>query len=111
MEEKMQEQQEWDDAMKSLMEYDKEVCDHNNKLYRSVGATNREMSGLLFHCNVSGKMSIVDKPSGEDQSEDCGIFTQVFVNQQSVGTEGDSFEGDIYAKFDDNKWLKIPFEC
>ena len=34
----------------------------------------------------------------------------VYVDQLSTGTEGDSFEGFIYANAK-SQWIKVPYSC
>ena len=34
----------------------------------------------------------------------------VYVDQWSTGTEGDSFEGFIYANAK-SQWIKVPYSC
>jgi hypothetical protein len=66
---------------------------------------------LVDGCSITSKLKITDKPSGKKQNEDCEYFKDIHVDQWSVGESGDSFEGFIYARFQFNKWLKIPYEC
>ena len=67
-------------------------------------------SELLDDCIINGEIEIVTNPSGENQHSDCGIFTDVFVEQWSVGDSGDSYNGYIFGKYSTDKWIKIPYE-
>lgn len=55
------------------------------------------------------RLEIVDKPTGRAQVEDWGSFKQVYVQQWSVGCEGDSFDGYICIPLPDGKFLKTSF--
>lgn len=55
------------------------------------------------------RLQIVDKPTGRPQAEDWGSFKQVYVEQWSVGMEGDSFDGYLYIPLPDGKFLKSNF--
>ena len=90
---------------------EKEEHEANMKLLEENGIPAEDFKNLLDYCNLTGKIEVVQKPKGDNQNEKFGIFKQVFVDQWSVGMEGDSFAGFIYGKFDKSKWLKIPYEC
>lgn len=55
------------------------------------------------------RLEIVEKPTGKAQAEDWGSFKKVYVEQWSVGTEGDSFDGYLYIPLPDDKFLKAAF--
>ena len=65
---------------------------------------------MLDGCFCNGKIEKVGKPSGDKQNEEFGIFKDIHVDQWTVGTEGDSFNGHIYARVK-NQWYKIPYYC
>lgn len=86
---------------------------HNDTLIKSFGATaEKDFEELLDGCAIPecGKIEVVEKPKGNRQHENCGIFKNVYVDQWSVGDSGDSFEGNIYARVE-KKWYKIPYYC
>jgi hypothetical protein len=58
-------------------------------------------------------MEIVNAPTGEHQStNDFGrTIKEYWVDQRSVGTEGDSFEGTICVQLKENKFLKANYSC
>lgn len=112
----MTEDQAWQKAMEDLQAYDEECNKHNKEIMEQVTAkvgnkALEDFKGLLDFAGVTGKIEIVSKPDGDNQDESCGVFTEVWVDQWSVGMEGDSFEGFIYGKFSDTEWLKIPYSC
>lgn len=78
-----------------------------------IGGTAREdFEALIDGCNVTRNVKIVDKPEGRcNKDESFGVFTEIWVDQFSVGDSGDSFAGSIFAKFGENKWLEIPYSC
>lgn len=94
-----------------LAKYEKEVFDHNTNIINSFGKTaSKHFKNLLDFCNVTEKIEMVDKPNGDKQNESYGMFKNVHVDQWSFGTEGDSYEGYIYANAK-GQWIKIPFSC
>ncbi len=105
-------QEQIDKVYAELAAYDKEVREHNEKLISEIGVTAAEdFKDLTDDIHVHEKMEIVDKPSGTNNDESFGVFTEVFVDQWSVGMEWDSFEGFLYARFAEDKWLKIRYSC
>ena len=77
-----------------------------------IGGTAKEdIDMLLDGCRMTGLIEIVSEPTGENQDESQGIFSDVWVDQWSVGDSGDSYAGYIYGKFAENKWIKIPYDC
>lgn len=112
----MTEDQAWEKAIEDLQAYDEECNKHNKEIMEQVTAkvgdeALEDFKELLDFANVTDKLEIVSKPDGDNQNESCGVFTEVWVDQWSVGMEGDSFEGFIYGKFADMEWLKIPYSC
>ena len=112
----MTEDQAWQKAIEDLQAYDEECNKHNKEVMEQVIAKvgNKALADfkkLLDFADVTGKLEIVSKPAGDNQNESCGVFTEVWVDQWSVGMEGDSFEGFIYGKFANMEWLKIPYSC
>jgi len=100
------------ECYEDMAKYESEVSEHNKTLIKSIGKyANRHFKNLLDYCDVTGKIEVVDKPYGSNQNEKYGCFKEVWVHQWSVGWEGDSFEGYIYAKFDSDKWIKVPYSC
>lgn len=98
-------------AYDELIAWEKEVDNHNASLISRLGKNARiHFKELMDYCNITGKIEVVNKPSGDNQKERYGPFKKVYVQQWSVGMEGDSFAGDIYAKTDIG-WLKIPYSC
>jgi hypothetical protein len=112
----MTENQAWQKAVVDLRAYDKDSIKHNKEIMEQVVAKVGyraivDFKKLLDFATVTAKFEIVSEPDGENQNEVRGVFTEVWVDQWSVGMEGDSFEGFIYGKFSDTKWLKIPYSC
>jgi len=94
-----------------LAEYYKEISDHNAALINSFGKTaSKHFKDLLDFCDVTGKIELVDKPNGDKQNESYGMFKNVHVDQWSVGMEGDSFAGYMYANVK-GQWIKVPYSC
>jgi hypothetical protein len=94
-----------------LAAYEKEICDHNYNLIRSFGKkADEDFKNMLDFCRVTEKIEFVNTPIGDKQTENYGIFKNIYVDQWSVGTEGDCYEGFIYARVKD-RWIKIPYSC
>lgn len=95
-----------------LARYEFEISAYNDSIIKSLGKRAPEnFKALLDYADVTGKIEFVAEPKGENQKEKHGVFCEVWVDQRSVGTEGDSYEGFIYAGLKDNRWIKIPYSC
>lgn len=102
----------FNEAMDAKCNYEQGIADHNNALLKSIGINLKDIAHLLEGCGCDGEMEVVSKPpTGCTQEEVTRTFTKVLIDQWSIGTEGDSFQGNIYAMFAKNKWLKIPYSC
>lgn len=104
--------QEWaqyEEAMNAYYAYE----DENKELLKSIKYNEQNWEDLLDGVDVRGNISFVGFPEGTKQHESHGMFKDVHVDQRSVGTEGDSSEGNIYCLYSKNKnlWLKIPYSC
>lgn len=106
----------WAEHDADMKQYHAECERVNNRILSAI----RSVKGTQFYSDLeavmewvepSGKMEIVNEPSGDIQSERYGTITRVWVDQWSVGDSGDSFTGNIYVKIKLNKWLKLHFEC
>jgi len=96
---------------KEIAEEEKEIEEHNQQIIKSHGKNaEKDFEHLMDDCELVGKIEIVASPLGTAQQENCGIYKRVHVDQRSVGLEGDSFEGHIYA-FVKKQWIKVPFSC
>lgn len=99
-------------AYAELIAYEREIDDHNSALVRSVSRRAPQQFVILMdYCNITGKIEQVSSPKGSRQHETVGPFKNIHVDQYSVGMEGDSFAGDIYAKTSKLGWIKIPYSC
>lgn len=102
---------EMDFAYNSLIEYENEIIEYNDNLINSFSKTaEKHFKALINDCDVTGKIEFTDKPKGTKLNEKYGIFKDIYVDQWTVGMEGDSFEGFIYANVKD-QWIKIPYSC
>lgn len=94
-----------------LAECEYQINEHNNKIINSFGNhAMKHFINMLEYCNVTEKIELVDKPNGDKQNESYGMFKNVHVDQWTVGTEGDSFAGYIYANVK-GQWIKVPYSC
>lgn len=107
------EQAMYHDCYSGLTKYDDE-CDRSNKRMLRVL---RKIKGRTFvkrflelaeSCDrVNGKMWLSKSPNGKQQVENefGRLIKNIWVDQRSVGTEGDSFEGTVSVQVKQNKWL------
>ncbi|MFN4026453.1 MAG: hypothetical protein ACK4IZ_03305 [Flavobacterium sp.] len=55
---------------------------------------------------------IAKKPKGNLQKEsDLRVIKEIYVEQWSVGMEGDSFAGNISVEISKNQFIIMPFSC
>jgi hypothetical protein len=102
------------DAYCELFKLQREVCEHNNIILSEYKVYEDDFSNLLEDCNITGKIEIVREPDGNEQieKEEYGNLTITHIDQWSIGIEGDSYAGFIYAKIKSIElWLKIPYSC
>ena len=110
----MNDQEAWNDAMESLIEFEKEMQEHNSRILYIIGDKDKDFESLMDYCRITDKMEWVDKPGfkAEQHPDVHGIFTLTHVDQWTIGDSGDSFAGFMYVKVNGfNKWLKIPYDC
>lgn len=88
---------------------EKKMDDANDLLIDAIGR--KDFTVLVQDCRITNYLSVVDKPKGDNQDERQGVFTELWVDQWSTGDSGDSYAGNMYAKFAEDKWLKIPYDC
>lgn len=99
-----------------IADYDEEVWRHNQRLLRAI----KGVKGKTFHkylleiiksCDrLRDKMEIDSQPNGTWNDEKYGrTIKGIWVDQWSVGMEGDSFEGYLWVQLKENKYLKISY--
>jgi hypothetical protein len=100
------------DGFDAIAQYYEDIIDHNNKILSEFTPIDlRDFWGLVDFCELNGKIEWVENKEGNEQmDDDRGIFTNVHIDQWSVGMEGDSFAGYIYT-YVKGKWLQIPYYC
>jgi hypothetical protein len=95
--------------------HEKQVMKVNIRKIKRCGKNAMEdFENMIDGSTVSSyePITTVRKPYGYyQQNETFGVFKKIVVDQRSVGMEGDSFEGYIYAKYNKHRWLKIPYWC
>ncbi len=105
------EEQHINEAFESLAKYELEIIEFNDNLIKSFGKSAiSDFKKLITDCRITSKIEFVDKPTGKNKVSDCGIFTNIFVDEWNIGVEGDSWEGYIYAKTPDGKIIKISYD-
>lgn len=97
-----------------------EVDKRNNRILKAV----KSVKGKSFYKHLINlikdasptewhEWEIVKEPCGDKQAEN-GFGREIkciWVDQWSVGTEGDSFEGYICVRLKKNKYLKFRYSC
>jgi len=107
-----EEQESIDRAYAELAAWENDVFDHNQNLIESLGDSAKEdFDAMMDCCSITDKIEIVESPDGDNQQEDFGIFSAVYVRQWSTSIEGDSYSGFTYARIPDGRWFKIPYSC
>lgn len=106
---------EYENIMREIQELEKKMADDNEAFVRKLGPTAwQDFIDLTDSCKVTDYVSLVTAPdpTGHNNSEQYGIFTQVYVRQWTAAGCEDVFYGFLYAKVGDtDQWLKIPYEC
>ena len=97
-----------------------EVDRRNSRLLKAIKAVKgkafyRHLIALIKDANPTewDQWEIVNEPGGVKQKETefgRGI-KYIWVDQWSVGMEGDSFEGYIWVQIKENKYLKFRYSC
>ena len=113
MEWTQEEREQYNQAMDEWYAYIDSYTKANEKLISSIGETALADYYELIEegTQIDGLAEFVAMPAGDkNEGEHCGVFTEVWVDQRSVGTEGDMFDGYLYFKFGENKWIKTPYQ-
>lgn len=107
------EQSMYHDCYSGLTKYDDECNRSNKRMLRVL----RKVKGSTFvkrflevveSCEgVNGKIFLSKNPKGKQQSENefGRLIKHIWVDQRSVGMEGDSFEGTVSVQVKPNKWV------
>lgn len=103
------------EAMDAIAEMENEIINNNLKILEEIGCSKEQFDKYVEDVTVTGKLEIVREPKGDiepfEEFTESIPFREQWVEQWSSGPYGDSFTGFIYAKFGENKWLKIPYTC
>jgi hypothetical protein len=103
-----------DEGFNRLIEWEKEFETHNEAILNSIEHKPEDFEELLEGARITDKIEWAKSPSFKPQynPDKYGIFTLKYVDQWSVGMEGDSFEGYMYVEVEGyEKLLKIPYSC
>lgn len=107
----LEEQDEFSKAYDQYATHEIKFNSYNDGLLTALGVA-PDFTEAVEDLRITDKIEIVDEPQGKPQIEQHGKLTVTHVDQWNVGIEGDSFAGFIYAKFsNEDRWLKIPYEC
>lgn len=66
---------------------------------------------LIEDCECCGIYRITRYKRGKPQKESFGPIKQMWVSQRAVGTEGDSWEGEIWVELTNGRCLELHFSC
>ena len=114
---KQQEKEMIEQCYKDINIYNNETMRINDRIFKAIGnqighGFLKDLSELIEDAGCQHRFRIVDEPNGKYQSEsDFGCITGNWVTQYSVGMEGDSYEGTIWVKFKNYKYLEMDFSC
>jgi len=102
-----------DEYTKGMEEYYKRIDVHNAPILEIIKQEKgedwyAELCELIEESQIHGEFEIVKKPYGNKQ-EASELIEWEWVDQRSVGDSGDSFEGFVTVKINDDKYLKMPF--
>ena len=112
----------WDDYAKSMDAYRENTERINERIFKAIRNVKgekfeKDVREFLKHqtevelIDIEGDFSLTKIKRGGYQEEDWGSFKGIFVEQWSVGMEGDSWNGNMYIKLKKDKYLKIPYSC
>ena len=102
------------EAFEQQLNYNRQVESHNNAILDGLPdevQASIELNVILEDVELNGEMGIYPEPKGEKQNESYTFFTEIYVDQWTVGMNGDSWEGHIYAKYAEEEYLMIPYKC
>jgi hypothetical protein len=109
-----------EEGMQSYFDGINEIHRRNSRILRAIKSIKgkafyRHLVALIKDANPTEwhEWEIVSEPSGKKQNEsEFGRSIKfIWVDQWSVGTEGDSFEGYIEVQLKENKYLKFRYSC
>ena len=103
-------------CFEGMREYDDLCARYNNRLLRAI----KSVKGNTFYKylvdiikeseGINGMASIVSKPVGTFSDEKYGRQIKgIWVDQQAVGCEGDSWAGTVCVEIKPNKFLKFDY--
>ena len=101
----------FDEYMAEMDLIHKAINDHNeiilDDLQKELGEKYiKDIKDCLEDCEVNGKLTIVDNPGIEPQTDDWGSFDHILVDQYiDGGMDGDDFAGYVYIPIG-GKYLK-----
>jgi hypothetical protein len=112
-------QKEFDLVMKDYEEAMNQIVDEesrvNNRILKAIKNVKSEkfIEGLMEcieESEVRGKWAIVRKPCGDYQRENYGVIKGIWVDQYvNGGYTGDNYEGNIYIKLKESRWLMMGY--
>lgn len=101
-----------------LAKHENAVFAYNQRLLKAIRKVKgrtfyKHLCSLLEDLRTDEKMELVNEPTGTFQTEnDFGrSITGTWVDQWSVGMEGDSFEGVMCVPIRPGKYLKLKYSC
>jgi hypothetical protein len=105
-------------AWKEMAEYENKVYAYNQRILKAIKSVKGRrfyghLKALLEDLTIDSHMSIVSEPVGKYQKEtDFGrSITGLWIEQWSVGIEGDSYEGHMCVPIKPGKYLKLDYSC
>ena len=103
------------DYRKEMDRFYNEIARKNKRISRAIKSVLgqkywEDIADCLSECEAdTAPFSIVREPNGDEQDWNCVSFDNTWVDQRSVGMEGDSFEGTVCIPLDEKRWFKFHY--
>lgn len=105
-----------EDGMKAWADYENECFRKNKRLLKAIKSIKgktfyKYLSGIIEGSEgIKGIAEIVKEPTGKFQKDNYGRQIKgIWVQQWSVGMEGDSWEGYVCVEIKPNKYFKFSY--
>jgi hypothetical protein len=116
MSREMTEAEIWEEVYKERDQYHAECARVNNRIFKALTKVKgsqyvHNLHELMEWAEARGTIQIAKRATGNKNKEDFGKIKTIWVDQWSVGMEGDSWAGYIYVRIKKDQYLKIYYEC
>lgn len=88
---------------------------NNERIFKAIASLKgKEFLDSLFLCTQECEVAaweLCREPRGEYQQDEFGVIKGIWVDQWTVGLEGDSFEGYVCVQLKEKLWIKGHYSC